>query len=145
MPLVWYLTISHACVRGASLTVISSGVVPNCRLYLLAWWLTTGHVCWCSTTLLAMPVCMVRYYRPCLLECYLTIGQSCWCVAHCNQHFSSRVQMEEGHIQVCCYPYRGALTSDMSVDPVPLSDMSACTVHIYQICMLGSFIRYTCL
>ena len=36
---------------------------------------------------------------------------------------------------------RGAITSDMSVDPVPFSDMSACTVQLYQTCMLSSFIQ----
>ena len=29
----------------------------------------------------------------------------------------------------------------MSADPVPLSDMPACTVQLYQTCMLGSFIQ----
>ena len=40
-----------------------------------------------------------------------------------------------------CYSYRGAITSDMSADQVPLSDMPACTVQLYQKCMLGSFIQ----
>ena len=29
----------------------------------------------------------------------------------------------------------------MSADQVPLSDMPACTVQLYQTCMLGSFIQ----
>ena len=29
----------------------------------------------------------------------------------------------------------------MFADPVPLSDMPACTVQLYQTCMLGSFIQ----
>ena len=33
------------------------------------------------------------------------------------------------------------LLSDMSADPLPLSDMPACTVQLYQICMLGLFIQ----
>ena len=37
--------------------------------------------------------------------------------------------------------YRGAITSDICADPVPLSDMSVCTVQLYQTCMLGSFIQ----
>ena len=32
------------------------------------------------------------------------------------------------------------ISSDMSAKPLPLSDMPACTVQIYQTCMLGSFI-----
>ena len=46
-----------------------------------------------------------------------------------------------GWLQVLCYSYRGAITSDMSADPAPLSDMPACTVQLYQTCMLGSFIQ----
>ena len=49
--------------------------------------------------------------------------------------------MEEGWLQVWCYSYRGVITSDISADPVPLSDMPACTVQLYQTCMLGSFIQ----
>ena len=40
-----------------------------------------------------------------------------------------------------CYSYRGATTSEMSADPVPLSDIPACTVQLYQTCLLGSFIQ----
>ena len=46
-----------------------------------------------------------------------------------------------GWLQVCCYSYRGAITSDMFADPVPLSDMPVCTVQLYQTCMMGSFIQ----
>ena len=53
--------------------------------------------------------------------------------------------MEEGRLQGWCYSYRGATSLDMPADPVPHLDMPACTVQLYQICMLGSFIRYTCL
>ena len=49
--------------------------------------------------------------------------------------------MEEGWLQVWCYLYRGAITSDMPADLVSLLDMSACTVQLYQTCMLGSFIQ----
>ena len=54
---------------------------------------------------------------------------------------TSLVQTEEGWQQVCCYSYRNAITSDMSADPEPLSDMPACTVQLNQACMLGSFIQ----
>ena len=46
--------------------------------------------------------------------------------------------MEEGWLQVW---YRGAITSDMFADLVPLSDMLACTVQPYQTCMLCPFIQ----
>ena len=39
------------------------------------------------------------------------------------------MQTEERWLQVWCYSYRGAITSDMFADPVPLSDMPACTVQ----------------
>ena len=45
--------------------------------------------------------------------------------------------MEEGWLQVWCYSYRGATTSDISADPVPLSDTHAWTVQLYQTNMLG--------
>ena len=54
---------------------------------------------------------------------------------------TSWVQREEGWLQVWCYSYRGTITSDMSAVLVPLSDMPACTVQLYQTCMLGSFIQ----
>ena len=37
--------------------------------------------------------------------------------------------MEEGWLQVWCYLDRGAIISDVSDDPVPLSDMPACTMQ----------------
>ena len=49
--------------------------------------------------------------------------------------------MKEGWLIVWCYLYRGAITLDMSADPMPLSDMPDCTVQFYQTCMLGSFIQ----
>ena len=52
---------------------------------------------------------------------------------------TSWVQMEEGWLQVRCYSYRGAITSDTSTDLVPLSDMLAFTVQLYQTCLLGSY------
>ena len=47
--------------------------------------------------------------------------------------------MEVGWLQVLCYSYIGAITSDMSAESVPPSDMPACTVQLYHTCMLGSF------
>ena len=95
------------------------GAVPQHQPCLLLWFLTMDHA-----------VGVAPHYRPCLLV-------SC----HCNQHFTSRVQMEEGWLQFWCYLYRGAIISDMSDDPVPLSDMPACTMQLYQTCMLGSRIH----
>ena len=51
-----------------------------------------------------------------------------------NRYFTGRVQMGEGWLQVGCYLYRGAITSDMSADPVALSHMPACTVQLCQTC-----------
>ena len=36
---------------------------------------------------------------------------------------------------------QSAITSDMFADLMPLSDMPACTVQLYQTCMLVSFIQ----
>ena len=38
--------------------------------------------------------------------------------------------MEEGWLQVWCYLYRGAIISDMSDNPVPLSDLPSCTMQL---------------
>ena len=54
---------------------------------------------------------------------------------------ASWVQREEGWLQIWCFSKGGAITSDMPADLVPLSDMPACTVQLYQTCMLGSFIQ----
>ena len=50
------------------------------------------------------------------------------------------MKREEGWLQVWCHSYRGAIPSDMSADLVPLSDLPACTMQLYQTNMLGSFI-----
>ena len=93
-----------------------SGVVPHYQPCLLVWFLTMDHV-----------VGVVPHYRPCLLV-------NC----HCNQYLTSRVQMEEGLLQVWRYLHKGAIISGMYDDPVLLSDMPACTIQPYQTCMLGS-------
>ena len=43
--------------------------------------------------------------------------------------FTSRVQMEEGWLQVWCHLYRGGIASDISADPVPLLDLPVCKVQ----------------
>ena len=90
-----------------------SGVVPHCRSCLLVWCLTIGHTYWRGTSLSAMPA-----------------GPFC-----------TSTDILTSGVQVWCYSYRGAIASDMSADPVPLSDMPACTVQLYLTCMLGSFIQ----
>ena len=49
--------------------------------------------------------------------------------------------MEEGWLQVWCYLYRGVITSDMTADPMPISDMIACIAQLRHTCMIGSFIQ----
>ena len=44
--LVWCLTVSRACWRGASLQVTPFGLVPHSQPCLLVWCLTIGHACW---------------------------------------------------------------------------------------------------
>ena len=51
--------------------------------------------------------------------------------------------MEEGLSLVL--PKSGAIISDMSADTMPLSDMPAYTVQLYQTYMLGSLFRYASL
>ena len=66
---------------------------------------------------------MVSHYQPFLLVWCLTISRVC-----------------RYGVSLSAMP-AGAGASDMSVDPVPLSDVPACTVQLYQTCMLGSFIQ----
>ena len=82
-----------------------------------------------------MPSGGVPHYRPCLLVWYLMPHcRSCLLARyHCNRHFT--VQMKEGWLQVWCYLCRGAITSDMSTELVPPSDMPACTAQLYQTCI----------
>ena len=100
-----------------------SGLVPHYQPCLLVCCLTIDHAFWCGASSSTMAVSVIPHSRPCLLAWYLTIG-------HSNQHFTSQVQMEEGRLQVWCYLYRGTITSDMSVDLVPLSDMPSCTMQL---------------
>ena len=73
-----------------------------------------------------MPVGVVHHYRPCLLVPF-ALQPTFWLVECRGKRYR--------------YSYRGAITSDMSADPVPLSDMPACTVQLYQTSLLGSFIQ----
>ena len=117
--LVCCLTIGHAFCSGASLLPMPSGVVPHYQPCLLVCCLIIGHAIWRGASLSTMPVGVVPHYRPCLLV-------NC----HCNQHFTSRVQTEEGWLQVWCYFCRGAIISNMSDNPVLLSDMPSCTMQL---------------
>ena len=125
-------SIRHTCWYGVSLTVLPAGVVPHYQQCMLVWCLTIGHVFWCCASLNVMSVVVVPHLRQYLLVRY-----------HCNWYFTSRVQMVEGWFPVWCYMhlYRGTITSDMSVDHEPLSDMTACRVQLYQTYVLGSFIQ----
>ena len=93
--LVWCLIISHVFWSGA-----------HYRLCLLVWCLIINHACWCIVSLKAMPSRVVSHYQHCLLVWFLTIDHACLrgthyrlCLLvnrHCNLHFTSPVQMEEG-------------------------------------------------
>ena len=69
----------------------------------------------------------------------LTIGYACWSIATATDILL--VECRSKKDGVWRYLYSGAIISDMSADTVPLSDMAACTVQLYQTCMLGSFIQ----
>ena len=133
--LVWCLTISHACWCGASLYVMPPGVVPYYHPYLLGmlhhygscllvWCLITNHSCWCGSSLKTMPLGVVLHYRPCLMV-------NC----HCNQYFTSRVQMEEGWFK------SGATCTEMQLYQTCLK-IQCCT----QICLLVqcNYISHAC-
>ena len=69
----------------------------------------------------------------------LTIGYACWSIATASNILLVECRWKKD--RVWCYLYSGAIISDMSADTMPLSDMPACTAHLYQTCMLGSFIQ----
>ena len=89
-----------------------SGVVPHHQPCLLVWFLTIDHACLRGTSLKAMPSGSIA--------------------------FASRLQMEGEWLQDWFYLYIGAIISDKSDDPMPLSAMSACKMQLYQTNMLGS-------
>ena len=137
--LVWCHTISHAYWCIASLYVMLSGVVPHYQPCLLVCCLTIDHALWCGASSSTMPVDVVPHYRPCLLTWYFTIGHAFWSIATAiNILLVECIWKKGGYKSGGCYLYRGAIISDMSDDLVPHSDMPACTMQLYQTCMLGS-------
>ena len=146
--LVWCLIIGHAFWCGASLSAMPAGVLPHyrpCLLVrcliishafwcgahyrpcLLVWCLIISHAFWCGASLYAMPVGMVPHYRTCLNF-------------HWNQHFTSRVQMEEGwslviSVQRCHYIrhvcWHGATLRYVCLNSATLSDMRAGFIYSY--------------
>ena len=136
-------SILHVCWRCASLSAIPAGMVSHYQPCLLVWCLTINCACWCGAS-----------YRSYLLVWYITISISHagWCGTllyampagpFCNltNILTSWVQTEMRWLQVWCYSYRGAITSDMFANLVPLLDMPACIVQLYQTCMMGSLIQ----
>ena len=101
--------------------VLPSGVVSHYQSCLLMLCLSIGHVCWCGVLLSALSSGVVTQYRACRLVWSLTIGDVCWC-------------------DVYYYSNRSAITSDISANPMLLSDMPACTVNSTYT-QLGSFIQ----
>ena len=139
------------CWCCASLSDTPACVVSRYHLYLLVWCHTIGIAFLCGASLSAMRSGVLLYYRSCVLVCCLTIGHALFsdvslstvpvCVLpHCNRHFTSQLQIE-GLLQVWYYLLRGVIASDMFADLVLLSDSTACTVHLCQTCILGSFIQ----
>ena len=86
---------------------MSAGLVPHYQQCLYVWCLSIGHACWRGTSILVMPAGPLPQY---------------------NRYLTGLVQMGEGLLQVWCYLFRGAVTSEMSADPVPLSHMPTRTV-----------------
>ena len=121
-------TIGHAFSCGAFLSAMHSSVVLHYRPCLLMWCLIISTACRCGS-----------HYKPCLLAWYLTIDHACWSFATATDILLAESRWKKDG--VWCYLYRGAIISDMSADTVPLSDMPACTVQLYQTYMLGSFIE----
>ena len=92
--------------------------------------LTIGHAFWCSGSLSAKPAGVLPHYRPCLLVWWLFISLACWCVS------SLKFMHSDVHTHYQPMMIIIAITSDMSADPVPLSDMPACVVKLHQTCPL---------
>ena len=96
------------------------------------------HALSCGASLSALPVGVVPHLRPCMLAWYLNIGHACWSIA------ILLVKCRWKKDGVWCYLYSCAIISDMSADTVTLSDMPACIVQLFQICMLVAFIHIVC-
>ena len=142
--LVWCLTIGHAFWCGASLSAMPAGVFAHYRPYLLVRCLIISHVFWCgahlghafscSAYLSALPVGVVPHYRPCLLAWYFTIGHACWSIAIAADILLVECRWKKDGVRG--YLYSGVILSDMFADTMPLLNMPACTVQLYQTCML---------
>ena len=134
--------ILHARWCGASLSAMPAGVLPHYQPCLLVWCHTIDHAVWRGASLSAMHAGVLPHYRTCMLLWCLTIGHACWSNANTSNISTSRVQMEEGWLQVWCYFYRGAITSDMPADPMPLvqcnSIRHACWVRLFGYACLQS-------
>ena len=82
-------------------------------------------------------VCLLSFNIACLLALCFSICYTCWYGVSRSAVSADIVS----YYQPCLLVWWGAITSDMFADPVPISDMPACSVQLYQICMLGSFIQ----
>ena len=119
-----------------------SRVVPHYQPCILVRCLTIGHAFSCGASISALHVGVVPYYRPWLLAWYLTIGHACWSLATATDILLVECRWKKGG--VWCYLYSSlssVIISDIYADTVPLSDMPACNVQLYQTCMLGLFIQ----
>ena len=128
VPAGLVLHIDHSFWFGTSLSAMPVDVVPHYWSCLLVWCLTVGYVFWCGASLYAMPVGVVPHYRPCLLVRF-AIQPTFWLV-ECRwkrDGYKSGASLTDAPI-----------TYDMFANLVPLSDMPACTVQLYQTCMLGT-------
>ena len=82
--LVWCFPIGHDLWCGVSVSVIPSGVLPNCRPCLLVWCLiyndrlTIGRVCWCGVLLSAVSAGFVPHCMRCHLVWCLIIKHAFW-------------------------------------------------------------------
>ena len=102
--------------------------------------LTIGHVFWCGASSSVMHVGVVPHYRPCLLVWYLTIDHICWSNATVIDILLVECRMKKDSYK------SGAICTEVPLYQTCLliqchSDMPACTVQLYQTCMLGSFIH----
>ena len=144
--LVWCLTTDNCYWCGASLSAMPAGVLPHYRSYLLAWCLIPYLLVYCLTidhafqrgaSSSTMPVGVVPHYRPCLLAWFLTIGHAFWSIATAINILLVECRWKNGGYKsgATC---TGFIISGMHDNPVPLSDMPAFTIQLYQICVLGS-------
>ena len=115
-----------------------SGVVAHYQPCLLVCCLTIGHAFWCGASTSTMPVVVVPHYRPCLLAWHLTIGHAFWSIATAINILLDECRWKMGGYKSGATCTEVLLIPDMSDDPVPLSDMPACRMQLYQTSILGS-------